>query len=72
MADDNTQQLLTLLRDKSIGDFDEVCMLGDFNYLGIDLNGTWSSVRDNKCERDTYLFQMVRKTTRRRKGQILH
>ena len=46
-SDDNTQQLLTLLRDKSIGDFDEICILGDFNYPGIDCNGTLSSVRDN-------------------------
>ena len=46
--------------------------MGDFNYPGIDWNGTWSSVRDNdfiECVRDAYLFQMVRKPTRRREGQ---
>ena len=71
-ADDNTQQLLTLLRDKSIGDFDDVCILDDFNYPGIDWHGTWSSVRDNdfiECVCDAYLFQMVRKPTRCREGQ---
>ena len=29
-SDDNTQQLLTLLRDKSIGDVDDISILGDF------------------------------------------
>ena len=60
------------MRDKSIGDFDDVCILGDFNYTGIDGNLTWSSVRNNdftECVRDAYLFQMVRKPTRRREGQ---
>ena len=56
----------------SIGDFDIVCILGDFNYSGMDWNGIWSSVRENVF---TVLFQMVWKPTRRMEGRqpnILH
>ena len=60
------------MRDKSIGDFDDVCLLGNFNYPGIDWNGKWSSVRDNdfiECVPDAYIFQMARRPTRGRKSQ---
>ena len=71
-SDENTNKLSTLLVNENFNKFDDICIVGDFNFPKINWEGTWSGERDNdfvECVRDAYLFQMVKKPTRRRTGQ---
>ena len=63
---------LLVLANKSISNNDKICIIGDFNYPSIKLNGILTHDRDFyfvKAIHDAYLYQMITKHTRSRLDQ---
>ena len=60
------------LANKSISNYDKICIMGDFNYPSIKWNGILTHYRDFEFVEaicDAYLYQIGTKPTRSRLGQ---
>ena len=68
---DNTLNILNLLKTREVQKYDNICIVGDFNFPTVDWCGRWKGETEAKILsslNDAFLVQKVTQTTRSREG----
>ena len=66
--EENTQELLNLMKSDLLNNYDKIYIVGYFNYPSVRWDGEWSNNKDNElveCFRDVFLTQTVKKNQKK-------
>ena len=71
-TEENDERIFQLLKSEKVHKCDKICMMGDFNFLSIKWDGSYSGEKAEIIQENlnnAFLIQQVKNPTRRREGQ---